>query len=94
MSAVASAEYVPAHADLHLVVPSTAHLAEKEMYRWMLWFGLPTLVAAFFMGAVFATGSMWWISGAIASVITAVGVLIWLSMTTCTNIMVGEAPSH
>ena len=84
MSAVAATEYAP-HADLHLVGASEAHLAEKEMYRWMVWFGLPSLVAALFMATVFATGSMWWISGAIASVIAAVGVLIWLALTTCTN---------
>ena len=69
MSAVAStAEYVPAAPALELVGLSPAELAEKEMYRWMLWFGLPSLVAAIFVAAVFATGSMWWIGGAIAGV--------------------------
>ena len=67
MSAVAStAEYVPAAPALELVGLSPAELAEKEMYRWMLWFGLPSLVAAIFVAVVFATGSMWWIGGAIA----------------------------
>jgi hypothetical protein len=84
MSAVAATEYA-AQPDLHLVARSDAHLAEKEMYRWMLWFGLPSLVAALFMGAVFATGSMWWIAGAIAGVIGAIGMLIWLAMSSCTN---------
>ena len=86
MSAVAStAEYIPAKPALEVVSPSHAQLAEQEMYRWMLWFGLPSLVAAIFMGAVFATGQMLWIAGAISGVIAAVGVLIWLALSTCTN---------
>jgi hypothetical protein len=52
MSAVASAEFVSAPPTFEVVAgPSAAHLAEKEMYRWMLWLGLPSLVAAFFVGA-------------------------------------------
>jgi hypothetical protein len=86
MSAVAStAEYVPARPALEVVAPSAAELAQREMYRWMLWFGLPSLVAAVFVALVFATGSMWWISGAIAGVIAAISVLIWLAMSSCTN---------
>ena len=86
MSAVAStAECVPAAPALELVGLSPAELAEKEMYRWMLWFGLPSLAAAIFVAVVFATGSMWWISGAIAGVIGAISTLIWLSMSSCTN---------
>ena len=84
MSAVATTEYA-VQPDLHLVQPSVADLADKEMYRWMLWFGLPSLVAALFMAAVFATNTIWYIGGAIAGVIGAVGVLIWLAMTSCTN---------
>jgi hypothetical protein len=84
MSAVAAAtEYV--QPELHLVTLTPEQLAEKEMYRWMLWFGLPSLVAAVFVALVFATGSMWWISGAIAGVIGAISMLIWLSMSSCTN---------
>src|SRR5436853_558838 len=64
MSAVATTvEYTPATPALEVVVPSSAQLAEQEMYRWMLWFGLPSLVAAIFVAIVFATGSMWWIGG-------------------------------
>jgi hypothetical protein len=85
MSAVAStAEYV-AQPTLELVERTDAQLADQEMYRWMIWFGLPTLVTALFVGTVFATGSIWWISGAIAGVISTVGMLIWLSMTSDTN---------
>jgi len=84
MSAVAVTEYAAGPA-LEVVTPSSAQLAEQEMYRWMLWFGLPSLVAAVFVGLVFATGSMWWIGGAIAGVIGAIGMLIWLAMSSCTN---------
>ena len=83
MSAVAATEYV--QPELHLVGLSPEELAQKEMYRWMLWFGLPSLVAAVFVGLVFATGSMWWIAGAIAGVIGAISVLIWLALSSCTN---------
>ena len=86
MSAVASTEFVSAPPALEVVGgPSAAHLAEQEMYRWMLWLGLPSLVAAAFVGVVFATGSMWWIGGALASVIGLISVVIWLAMSTCTN---------
>ena len=85
MSAVASTEYVAPKPALEVVSLSPAKLAEQEMYRWMIWFGLPSLVAAIFVGIVFATGSMWWIGGAIAGVIGAISVLIWLAMSSCTN---------
>ena len=86
MSAVASTvEYVPATPALELVGLSPAEVAEKEMYRWMLWFGLPSLVSAVFVALVFATDSMWWIAGAIAGVIAAISVLIWLALSSCTN---------
>jgi hypothetical protein len=85
MSAVAATEHVPAPPALEVVAPSPAHVAEQEMYRWMLWFGLPSLVAAIFVAIVFATDTMWWISGAIAGVIGAVAMLIWLAMSSCTN---------
>ena len=86
MSAVASAEFVSASPVLEVVAgPSDAQLAEKEMYRWMFWLGLPSLVAAIFVGAVFATGSIWWIGGALTGVIALITVVIWLSMSTCTN---------
>ena len=86
MSAVASAEFVSAPPALEVVAgPSAAQLAEKEMYRWMLWLGLPSLVAAFFVGVVFATGSIWWIGGALTGVIGLISVVIWLAMSTDTN---------
>ena len=85
MSAVASTEYVAGKPALEVVARSPEQLAEAEMYRWMLWFGLPSLVSAGFVALVFATGSMLWIGGAIAGVIAAISVLIWLSLSSCTN---------
>ena len=86
MSAVASTEFVSATPALEVVGgPSAAQLANKEMYRWMLWLGVPSLVAAIFMGAVFASGSIWWIGGALTGVIGLISVVVWLAMSTCTN---------
>jgi hypothetical protein len=84
MSAVASTEYTAPKPALEVVAQSPEQLAEAEMYRWMLWFGLPSLIAAVFVALVFATGAMWWIAGAIAGVIGAIGVLIWLALSSCT----------
>ena len=85
MSAVATAEYTAPAPVLEVVPRTPAELAEQEMYRWMLWFGLPSLVSAVFVALVFATGSMWWIAGAIAGVIGAISMLIWLALSSCTN---------
>ena len=85
MSAVAPTAEYAAKPALEVVVPSPAVAAEQEMYRWMLWFGLPSLVAAVFVGAAFATNVIWYIGGAICAVIGAIGMLIWLAMSSCTN---------
>jgi hypothetical protein len=85
MSAVASAEYAAPAPALEVVSRTPAEIAEQEMYRWMLWFGVPSLVSAIFIALVFATDSMWWIAGAIAGVIGAISTLIWLAMSSCTN---------
>jgi hypothetical protein len=85
MSAVATAEYTVQAPVLEVVSRTPAELAQQEMYRWMLWFGLPSLVSAVFVALVFATDSMWWIAGAIAGVIAAISVLIWLALSSCTN---------
>ena len=85
MSAVATAEYTAPAPVLVVVSRTPAELPQQEMYRWMLWFGLPSLVSAVFVALVFATDSMWWIAGAIAGVIGAISVLIWLALSSCTN---------
>jgi hypothetical protein len=86
MSAVATAaEYADVQPRLEVVAPSAGQIAEKEMYRWMFWFGLPVLVAAFFVAALFATGQAWLIAPAIAAVIADITALIWLAMSSDTN---------
>ena len=95
MSAVAAAESVTAP-DLHAVEPAghVNHDADAEMYRWMLWFGLPILAAAVVIGLMFATGWAWLIAPAIALVVSDIFVLVWLCMSSDTNGLIGEAPSH
>jgi hypothetical protein len=96
MSAVATAEAVPAGdaAPLAVAAGSSAHDIETaEMYRWMVWFGLPLLVVAFFVGMVFATGDAWWLGLAIATLIVDIFVLVWLAMTSDTNGVIGEPSS-
>ena len=57
----------------------------KEMNRWMLWFGVPVLFMAFFMGATFVTGEVWGIAGVLAALIADICILIWLCMSSDTN---------
>jgi hypothetical protein len=68
--------------------------AAKEMYRWMLWFGLPVLGAAVFVGAVFATGAVWLIAPAICMILLDIMVLAWLCLSSDTNGLIGEPPAH
>jgi hypothetical protein len=94
MSAVAptheESRVTPALEVVSVSGPTTAEIEAKEAYRWMLWFGLPMLIAAAFTGACFALGAMWPMAGAILFLIAAIGSLIWLSMSSCTN-MTGAA---
>ena len=96
MSAVAPVAEVSA-VTLQLVpekVASAAELATKEQNRWMLWFGLPALFMAIFVGAVFATGAKWLLGGSLAFLIADIGILIWLCMSSDTNGLIGaEAPA-
>jgi hypothetical protein len=88
MSAVASHEEGRVKPVLQVVPQKLATAAEiqaRETYRWMAWFGLPMLGASLFVAAVFATGAMWLIGGAVAFLIADIGILIWLCLTTCTN---------
>ena len=97
MSAVASAVDIPAAPALAAVEPHTpsAHeAASAEMYRWMLWFGLPVLAAAVFLGALFATGQEWLIGVAAGLIVADIFVLVWLCMSSDTNGLIGEAPRH
>ena len=93
MSAVATAEYVPAAPALELVAPSAAQLAEREMYRWMAWMGLPFGIVAVIVGAMFATGQLWLMGFAIAGIIGVITVMMWLAMSSCTNAEIGTPSS-
>jgi|GEM_PF-3525728 hypothetical protein len=92
MSAVAPAEHTASIPDLHLVAASPAELAEREMYRWMLWLGLPFLVTAVVVGALFATAQLWLMGFAIVGVIGVITVMMWLAISSDTN--AAPAPSH
>jgi hypothetical protein len=98
MSAVATAEALatPDAATLHVVEPAVS--AEHEMHaaeqkRWMIWFGLPALVASLFVAAAIGTGDGWWMALAIAAMVVDIFVLIWLAMTSDTNGVIGEPAS-
>ena len=99
MSAVATAENATTADAAHLQVVEGAMSAEQrmhtaEMNRWMLCFGVPVLVAAFFVGLVFATGNAWWMAGAITAMVFDTLVLVWLAMSSDTNGLIGDAPVH
>ena len=99
MSAVATAETLTTADPAHLhAVEGTASAEQKmhatEMNRWMLWFGVPILVAAFFVAMVFATGDAWWMGLAIAALLVDIFVLVWLAMSSDTNGLIGDAPVH
>src|SRR5262245_34081218 len=99
MSAVAPlSDASPAGTALHLASASEPTLAEiqaREMNRWLLWFGLPALAMALFVGAVFATGAEWLLAGALAFLIADICILIWLCMSSDTNGQTGTAaPAH
>jgi len=97
VSAVASAaaEHIPApvlEAVEHVLTP--LEIATAEMYRWMLWFGLPVVGAAITIGAMFATGWAWLIAPAISFIVGDIFVLVWLCMSSDTNGLIGDAPAH
>jgi hypothetical protein len=88
MSAVAIADARTVVPELHLAEAhglSVAEMHAKEMSRWMLWFGVPVLVMAGFMGATFVTGQLWGIGGVLAALIADICILIWLCMSSDTN---------
>jgi uncharacterized membrane protein len=95
MSAVASYEEGRVKPVLQVVpqrLATAAELQAREANRWMAWFGLPMLGACLFVAAVFATGAMWLIGGAIAFLIADICVLVWLCLSTCTNAL-GATPA-
>src|SRR5580765_8763809 len=99
MSAVATAESLTTTNAVHLHAVEGTASGEREMHtaemnRWMLWFGVPAIVAAFFVGLVFATGDAWWMGLAIGALLVDIFVLVWLAMSSDTNGLIGEPASH
>jgi hypothetical protein len=74
--------------------PTAVQVAAREMNRWMLWFGLPMVAAAVFVGAMFASGREWLIAPAGGLVVADVLVLVWLAMSSDTNGINGEPAAH
>jgi hypothetical protein len=94
MSAVAQvSEASPMGPGLQLAPagPSLAEIQAREANRWLLWFGLPALAMAIFVGAVFATGAEWLLGGALAFLIADICVLVWLCLSSDTNGHAGPA---
>ena len=60
----------------------------------MIWFGLPALVAALFVGATFGTGQAWILGLAILAIVCDIFILVWLAMTSDTNGLIGEPATH
>lgn len=93
--AVAPATHLAVAAPLHGAAHAPTHEIEAaEQQRWLLWFGVPALVAALFVGLVFATGQEWLLGLGIGSIVFDIGVLVWLALSSDTNGLLGSAPSH
>ncbi len=97
MSAVASADAlaasdVPAVAPAAALSPAAVEAAEQK--RWMIWFGLPALVMAVFVGICLGTGDAWVLGLAIGALLVDIFVLVWLAMSSDTNGLIGEPSSH
>ena len=99
MSAVATAENLTTADVTQPHASASGPSAEQKMHtaemnRWMLCFGVPVLVAAFFVGMIFATGDAWWMALAITAIVFDIFVLVWLAMSSDTNGLIGDAPVH
>jgi membrane protein implicated in regulation of membrane protease activity len=94
MSAVASSEVIPSVAVgvPHAVSVRLTHLEAEaaEQKRWMTWFGLPALFAAVFVSLVFATGQEWYLGLAIGAIVSDIGVLTWLALSSDTNAQIDD----
>jgi hypothetical protein len=90
MSAVSStieepSTSVPTLEIAHAAAPSRIELEAAEQKRWMVWFGLPMVGAAIFIGLLFGTGHELFIAPAVALIVTDILVLVWLAMSSDTN---------
>jgi len=80
MSAGSSSTAV-AHSDDSARVAAEA----AEQNRWMIWFGLPMVGCAAFIGLLFGTGHQLFIAPAVALIVADIMVLVWLAMSSDTN---------
>ncbi len=90
MSAVSSmieeaGTHTPTLEIAHAAAPSRVELEAAEQKRWMVWFGLPMVGAALFIGLLFGTGHELFIAPAVALIVTDILVLVWLAMSSDTN---------
>jgi membrane protein insertase Oxa1/YidC/SpoIIIJ len=89
MSAVATSDAANVNAPSVHLVDDTAgkvqQMHDAEQKRWMVWFGIPALIASVFVGMTFATGDAWWLGLAITTIIVDIFVLVWLAMSSDTN---------
>jgi ABC-type dipeptide/oligopeptide/nickel transport system permease subunit len=69
----------------HAAAPSKIELETREQHRWMIWFGLPVVGAALFIGLLFGTGHELFIAPAVACIVADIMVLVWLAMSSDTN---------
>jgi ABC-type dipeptide/oligopeptide/nickel transport system permease subunit len=69
----------------HPAAPSRIELEAREQARWMIWFGLPVVGAALFIGLLFGTGHELFIAPAVACIVADILVLVWLAMSSDTN---------
>ncbi len=94
MSAVATTDAPVSDAVAVHLVPAPDHSTQQmnadEQKRWMIWFGIPALVAAFFVGLTFSTNQAWVLGLAIAAIVFDIFILVWLAMTSDTNGAIGE----
>jgi hypothetical protein len=95
MSAVATAEAASVSELAPATVgPSTYEIQAAEQKRWLVWIGIPALVASLFVGLTFATGDAWWLGLAISAILADIFALVWLAMSSDTNAIIGEPSSH
>jgi hypothetical protein len=97
MSAVATTEAVSAgDAPAVHLVPVHGHSVQEmhstEQKRWMVWFGIPALIASVFVGLTFSMNQAWIMGLAIAAIVVDIFILVWLAMTSDTNGAGGEYP--
>jgi hypothetical protein len=92
MTAAGSAQASHQLAVLPDDLPSLA-VQEAEQRRWLLWFGLPALMAAIFLAVAVGTGAEWILTLTVIGIISDIFVLIMLVLTTDTNGAIDEGPA-